>query len=156
MHKHLSCTLSRLSSSEPVAIIRVSWCLPGLHPIHLYWFRTGMTDVLLPRQRPLRPLHPSKTAAASTRSNQMISACMIPDVEDFVAKLAYGRWMPIVCRAGTGFDLLALTLGTQLQRYATRSGLPSCSPAVLTPKRKPLATSPRENASAAHMPQKAW
>ena len=45
MHKHLSCTLSRLSSSEPVAIVRVSGCLPGLHPIHLYWFRTWMTDV---------------------------------------------------------------------------------------------------------------
>ena len=44
-HKHLSCTLSRLSSSEPVAIVRVSECLPGLHPIHLYWFRTRMTDV---------------------------------------------------------------------------------------------------------------
>ena len=45
MHKHLSCTLSRLSSSEPVAIIRVSGDLPGLHPIHLYWFRARMTDV---------------------------------------------------------------------------------------------------------------
>ncbi len=45
MHKHLSCTLSRLSSSEPVAKVRVSGCLPGLHPIHLYWFRTWMTDV---------------------------------------------------------------------------------------------------------------
>src|SRR6476620_3614887 len=45
MHKHLSCTLSRLSSSEPVEIVRVSGCLPGLHPIHLYWFRTRMTDV---------------------------------------------------------------------------------------------------------------
>ena len=30
---------------EPVAIVRVSGCLPGLHPIHLYWFRTRMTDV---------------------------------------------------------------------------------------------------------------
>ncbi len=45
MHKHLSCTLSRLSSSEPVAKVRVSGCLPGLHPIHLYWLRTWMTDV---------------------------------------------------------------------------------------------------------------
>ena len=45
MRKHLSCTLSRLSSSEPVAIVRVSGCLPGLHPIRLYWLRTGMTDV---------------------------------------------------------------------------------------------------------------
>jgi hypothetical protein len=45
MHKHLSCTLSRLSSSEPVTIVRMSGCLPGLHPIHLYWFRTRMTDV---------------------------------------------------------------------------------------------------------------
>src|ERR1700730_3873199 len=48
MHKHLSCTLSRLSSSEPVAIIRVSGDLPGLHPIHLYWFRARMTEVPLP------------------------------------------------------------------------------------------------------------
>src|SRR5262249_28628709 len=45
MHKHLPCTLSRLSSSEPGAIVPMSGCLPGLHPIHLYWFRTGMTDV---------------------------------------------------------------------------------------------------------------
>jgi len=43
MHKCLSCTLSRLSSSEPGAIVRVSGCLPGLRPIHLYWFRTRMT-----------------------------------------------------------------------------------------------------------------
>src|SRR5262249_44609829 len=41
-NKRLSCTLSRLSSSEPGAIVRVSECLPGLHPIHL--FRTRMTD----------------------------------------------------------------------------------------------------------------
>src|SRR5262245_8547705 len=45
MHKHLSCALSRLSSSEAVAIVRVSGCLPGLHPIHLYWLRTRMTAV---------------------------------------------------------------------------------------------------------------
>src|SRR5262245_57982121 len=45
MHKHLSCSLSRLSASEPVAIVRVQGCLPGLHPIHLYWFGTRMTDV---------------------------------------------------------------------------------------------------------------
>src|SRR5215472_504404 len=45
MHKHLPCTLSRLSSSEPGAIVPMSGCLPGLHPIHLYWFRTGMTDM---------------------------------------------------------------------------------------------------------------
>ena len=45
MHKHLPCTLSRLSSSEPSAIVPMSGCLPGLHPIHLYWFRTGMTVV---------------------------------------------------------------------------------------------------------------
>src|SRR5262245_33177673 len=45
MHEHLSCTLSRLSSFEPIAIVRVSECLRGLHPIHLYWFRTRMTDV---------------------------------------------------------------------------------------------------------------
>src|SRR6476660_6329590 len=47
MHKYLSRTISRLSSSEPVVIVRVSGCLPGLHPIHLYWFRTRMTDVPL-------------------------------------------------------------------------------------------------------------
>src|SRR5262249_28300845 len=45
MHKHLPCTLSRLSSSAPGAIVPMSGCLPGLHPVHLYWFRTGMTDV---------------------------------------------------------------------------------------------------------------
>src|SRR5262245_24934986 len=43
MHKYLSCTLSRLSSSEPVAIVPVSECLPGLHSIHLHWFGTRMT-----------------------------------------------------------------------------------------------------------------
>src|SRR5262245_6425376 len=45
MHEHLSRTLSRLSSSEPIAIVRVSERLRGLYPIHLYWFRTRMTDV---------------------------------------------------------------------------------------------------------------
>jgi hypothetical protein len=35
MHKHLSCTLSQLSSSKPSAIVRVSECLPGLHPIRM-------------------------------------------------------------------------------------------------------------------------
>src|SRR5215475_1825408 len=45
MHEHLSCTLSRLSSSEPITIVRVSECLRGLHPIHLYRFRTRLTDV---------------------------------------------------------------------------------------------------------------
>src|SRR5262245_21979048 len=45
MYKHLSCTLSRLSSSESGAIVRVSERLSGLHPIHLHWFRTRMTDV---------------------------------------------------------------------------------------------------------------
>ena len=44
MHKNLSCSLSRLSSAEPVAIVRMSGCLRGLHPIRLYWFRTRMTD----------------------------------------------------------------------------------------------------------------
>src|SRR5438445_10916291 len=45
MHTHLPCTLSRLSSSEPGAIVPVSGCLPGLHPIQLYGFRARMTDV---------------------------------------------------------------------------------------------------------------
>ena len=45
MHKRLPCTLSRLSSSEPGAIVPVSGCLPGLHPIHLHWYGTGMIDV---------------------------------------------------------------------------------------------------------------
>ena len=44
MHKRVSCALSRLSSSESATILRVSGCLSGLHPIHLYWPRTGMTD----------------------------------------------------------------------------------------------------------------
>src|SRR5215471_11188997 len=63
MHEHLSCTLSRLSSSEPVAILRVSRCLPGLHPIHLYWFGTRMTDVpfaAASSNAAARHLHPSK------------------------------------------------------------------------------------------------
>src|SRR5262245_42419427 len=46
MYKCLSCTLWRLSSSETVTIVRVSERLPGLHSLHLYWFRTGMTDGL--------------------------------------------------------------------------------------------------------------
>src|ERR1700751_1929434 len=51
MHEYLSCTLSRLSSSEQVAIVRVSGCLPGLHPIHLYWFRSRMSRrALLPER----------------------------------------------------------------------------------------------------------
>jgi hypothetical protein len=33
MYKHLSCALPRLSSSEPVAVVRVSGCLPGLYLI---------------------------------------------------------------------------------------------------------------------------
>ena len=48
MHKHLPCTLSRLSSSKTVTIVRVSGCLPRLHTIRLYWFRTRMTTGLLP------------------------------------------------------------------------------------------------------------
>ena len=44
MHEHLPCTLSRLSSSEPVANLRVPERLPGLHPIHLHWLRARMTD----------------------------------------------------------------------------------------------------------------
>jgi hypothetical protein len=63
MHKHLSCTLSRLSSSGPVAMVRVSGSLPGLHPIRLYWFRTRMTDVpfaAVSGDASARPLHPSR------------------------------------------------------------------------------------------------
>jgi hypothetical protein len=56
MHKHLSRTLSRLSSSEPVAVVRVSECLPGLHPIYLYWSGTGMNAV----PSAARPFHPFK------------------------------------------------------------------------------------------------
>src|SRR6478752_5627518 len=61
MHKYLSGTISRLSSSEPVVIIRVSGCLPGLHPIHLYWFRTRMTDFFLRESRPAAEIEPSFT-----------------------------------------------------------------------------------------------
>jgi hypothetical protein len=46
MHEYLSCAISRVPFSETVAVVRVSGCLPGLHPIHLCWFRTGMTDLL--------------------------------------------------------------------------------------------------------------
>ena len=37
--------------------------LPGLHPIHLYWFRTRMTDVpfaAVSGDASARPLHPSR------------------------------------------------------------------------------------------------
>jgi hypothetical protein len=44
MSKHLSCTLSRLPSSKPVAIVRVPGCLPGLYPIYVYWVRARLTD----------------------------------------------------------------------------------------------------------------
>src|SRR5262245_44694250 len=68
MHEHLSCTLSRLSSSEPIAIVRVSERLRGLHPIHLYWFRTRMTDV---------PFAASSNASADSterhRTSELIS-----------------------------------------------------------------------------------
>jgi hypothetical protein len=40
--------LSRLSSSEPVAVVRVSRHSPRLHPILVYWFRTGMTASVRP------------------------------------------------------------------------------------------------------------
>src|SRR5215471_5195207 len=49
MHKYLSCSISRLPSSEAVAIFRVSECLPGLHPIYLHWFGTGMNEPPSPR-----------------------------------------------------------------------------------------------------------
>jgi hypothetical protein len=45
MHQRLSCALSRLPAHEPVAVGRVPGCLPGLHPIHLYGFRTGLTQL---------------------------------------------------------------------------------------------------------------
>src|SRR4029077_14480165 len=61
MHKYLSCTISRLPVPEAAAILRVSGCLPGLHPIHLYWFRTRMTDVPFPRQHQPDLSIPSKT-----------------------------------------------------------------------------------------------
>ena len=38
MPKHMSCTLPRLSSPEPIAIVRVSGCLPGLYPLRMYGF----------------------------------------------------------------------------------------------------------------------
>lgn len=44
MHKRVSCTLSRLSSSESAVILRMSECLSGLRPIHLHWPGTGVTD----------------------------------------------------------------------------------------------------------------
>src|SRR6476659_114902 len=48
MQENLSCTLSQLSSSEPVAIVRVSGCLPGLHSIHLHRLRPRLTGAPLP------------------------------------------------------------------------------------------------------------
>jgi hypothetical protein len=58
MRKRLSCALSRLSSSEPVAIVRMLGNLPGLHQIHLYWPRAGMTDL---------PKHVSSAAKRTVR-----------------------------------------------------------------------------------------
>src|SRR5579862_8318801 len=43
MHDRLPRALSRLSSSEPVAVVRVSRDLPGLHPLLLHRLRAGMT-----------------------------------------------------------------------------------------------------------------
>src|SRR5215468_2841034 len=71
MHKDLSCTLSRLSSSEPVAIVPVSGCLPGLHTIHLHWFRTRMIDLTEHDQAniPANVLElPSRDQCSSARS----------------------------------------------------------------------------------------
>src|SRR5947209_299555 len=47
MHKYMSCTLWRLSSSEPVAVVRVSTGLSRLHPLRLYWFRTRIVGMSL-------------------------------------------------------------------------------------------------------------
>jgi hypothetical protein len=44
MHKYLSRAISRLHISEANLTIRVYERLPGLHPIHLHWSWTGMTD----------------------------------------------------------------------------------------------------------------
>src|SRR6516162_1964520 len=55
MHKYLSCSISRLPSSEAVAIFRVSECLPGLHPIYLHWFGTEMTGAAFAACEATRP-----------------------------------------------------------------------------------------------------
>src|SRR5262249_23413645 len=65
MHKQLSCALSRLYSCGPVAIVAVSGCLPRLHPIHLQWFRTRMTDV------PFEPDQPSTMLARIGESRRV-------------------------------------------------------------------------------------
>jgi GNAT superfamily N-acetyltransferase len=56
MHKYLPYTLSRLPSSETIAIVRVSGCLPGLHPIRLYWLGTGLTAAAPIADKPEGPM----------------------------------------------------------------------------------------------------
>src|SRR4029077_13207067 len=55
MHKRLSRALSRLPPSKPVAIVRVSGRLSGLHPIQLRRFRAGMADGPFARHRAAEP-----------------------------------------------------------------------------------------------------
>src|SRR5215475_9880389 len=76
MHEHLSCTLSRLSSSEAVTIIRVSECLPGLHPIHLYWFRTRMTGLPFAASSGGASARPHHHADFVTSADAMIESVM--------------------------------------------------------------------------------
>ena len=83
MHEHLSCSLSRLSSSEPVAIVRVSGCLPGLHPIRLYWFRTRMTDVPVFAGKRTAPAPPFIPPRQLDRSDRVMLRCMSSDVALF-------------------------------------------------------------------------
>src|SRR5712692_7048467 len=72
MHKYLSCAISRLPVLEANTILRVSERLPGLHPIHLYWFRTRMTGAPFAARR--RPI----SAAVEIRIGGYFSRCHDP------------------------------------------------------------------------------
>jgi hypothetical protein len=82
MHQHLSCALSRLSSSESDTIVRMSGCLPGLYPIHLHRFRTGMTDVnfVAVSGNAAPNLSLQVLLMTASRSDRMMLRCTSPDV----------------------------------------------------------------------------
>jgi len=84
--KCMPCTLSRLSSSEPGAIVPVSGCLPGLHPIQLYWFRARMTDV------PFAAV--SGAALYCARSSWIVddAECLLSASRRFVVAHQFGRY----------------------------------------------------------------
>ena len=71
----LSCTVSRLPSSEARAILRLAAPLPGLHPLHLV--PPGRPTCLLP---PSRDAIPPDSADPRRRGDRMMLGCMSPNV----------------------------------------------------------------------------